>query len=64
MKQTIQKKPKVAIMNNHKFYVIMCGISYISAIETQEHIICLMFAFMSVVYGICALFTKDKKEQQ
>ena len=52
-------------MNNHRFYVIMCGISYISAMETtQSDIIQAMFAFMSVVYGVLALFNKDQPKQK
>lgn len=48
-------------MNKHQFYCIMCGISYISAIVSQQHpFIEFLFSAVSVMYGVLALCTKDK----
>lgn len=48
-------------MNKHQFYCIMCGISYISAIVSQQHpFIDVLFGVVSVIYGVLALLQKDK----
>ena len=50
-------------MNNHKYYSIMCLISYIAATTTHSFLQ-YMFGFLSVVYGILGLLAKDKPEQK
>ena len=50
-------------MNNHKYYSIMCLISYIAATTTHSFLQC-MFGLLSVVYGILGLLAKDKPEQK
>lgn len=50
-------------MSNHKYYSIMCLISYIAATTTHSFLQ-YMFAFLSVVYGILGLLAKDKPEQR
>lgn len=52
-------------MNKHQFYYIMCGISYISAVVSQQYPITeFLFGVVSVIYGVLALFTKEQQKDK